>query len=687
MHRSRSLVATTLRSRPAPTARRTLTTSRSSSAGSARSSKAVLPATLAAALAAGGLAFALSQQNELELDTEPGKSGWATTGGREKVGKGDIRPEVFLWGRNTHGVASTSTSNSTQIKRPMAAPALSNLILRDLALSATYGVAVDSNGDVLQWGHGYGAPEQGGVEKTLTGKNLVKVVPTEAGKVFGLSKKGEVWVWASDKLAQRAGGASLSDLPQRVEESGWMWVLGKGTLWGRNDGGGVEVLKVHPDVKLEKGEKFTSLSAGASHLLALTSRGRSFALPLCLSANTHGQLGVRSVRLLSPPHPGSSASGELTIRLEPDERLNEMGWEKLPPPPKKLDPLLLPAVSPPTPSNPAPKSDHVPALPSPSPVASVQDEQAVALHPDPSRHAALERSIHFCTTLHEIPSLRSVQVAQLEAGKRHSLARLGGAMEGRVLGWGMNSYGQLGLGSSLSYPCIPAPTEIPLVRSPAYSGSNRPISCKCTKLAAGGNVSYFVVETEKGVDLLASGQGQYGGLGNGMWAHATNPVRVKTVSGLREWNDRTNKVEFVGIKDVQAGEGHVAVVLDNAVSHADGSSYGRDVFVWGYNEHYQLGTGKRSNLPTPQHLSPLPYPGASPTVIAAASDKESHESSLSSGTTSPMPHKRMQLSPSLPTPTHPPPPTYSRLPRGAIVEEAITAGDGGSGVYWRVLNP
>lgn len=484
MHRSRTLVATTLRSRPAPVARRTLTTSRSSSVRGARSSKAVLPATIAAALAAVSLAVALGGRKELELDAEPGKNGWTNDGGR-KVGKSDVRPEVFLcvpdalytrlaahtdwadsgsWGRNTHGVASTSTSNSTQIKRPMAVPALSNLILRDLALSATYGVAVDSNGDVLQWGHGYGAPEQGGVEKTLTGKNLVKVVPTEEGKVFGLSKKGEVWVWASDKLAQRAGGASLSDLPRRVEESGWMWVLGKGTLWGRDNEGGVEVLKVHPDVKLERGEKcvasvpfacsvalircprrFTSLSAGASHLLALTSRGRSFALPLCLSANTHGQLGVRSVRLLSPPHPGSSASGELTIRLEPDERLNEMGWEKTPPPPKKLDPLLLPAVSPPTPSNPAPKSDHVPPLPSPSPIASaVEDEQAIALHPDPSRHAALERSIHFCTTLHEIPSLRGVQVVELVAGKRHSLARLGGTMDGRVLGWGMNSYGQLG---------------------------------------------------------------------------------------------------------------------------------------------------------------------------------------------------------------------------------------------------
>jgi len=57
----------------------------------------------------------------------------------------------------------------------------------------------------------------------------------------------------------------------------------------------------------------------------------------------------------------------------------------------------------------------------------------------------------------------------------------------------------------------------------------------------------------------------------------------------------------------------------------------------------QLGTGRRSNLPTPQHLAPLPYPGPAPTAIAAAPEAPvSPEGSLSSGTTSPMPHKRMQ---------------------------------------------
>jgi hypothetical protein len=268
----------------------------------------------------------------------------------------------------------------------------------------------------------------------------------------------------------------------------------------------------------------------------LTNKGRSFALPLCLAANEHGQLGVRSVTLLAPPHPGSSPTSGLSIRLEPDERLNEMGWEKVPAPPKKLDPLLLPAVTPPTPSQPVPHMDHIPPLPIPAAESAVP---AIRLHPDPAHHAALERSIHFCTTLHEIPALRGVQVVELVAGKNHSLARLGGKMHGRVLGWGCNSYGQLGgffsfqelwrcpfvsqqkgsdrrclrlaeldptgLGSSLSYPAIPAPTEVPFRRSPAYQGSSRPNTLECVRIAAGGNVSYFVVEADDGktVDLLA----------------------------------------------------------------------------------------------------------------------------------------------------------------------------------------
>ncbi|GAA5879892.1 hypothetical protein JCM3774_002272 [Rhodotorula dairenensis] len=687
--------------------RRLLSTARSSAAASS-SSTSKSTAKIAAAGAVAVVAFVGAYTaNAIEMDAEPGKPEWSTEGRTGGVGHSastfHFKPHVFLWGRNSSGVtspsspvdpassssSSSSTTTANPVKRPAIAAPLSDLVLRDLALAATYGVAVDANGDVLQWGSGF--TPVGHVERTVTGRDIVKVVATSEGKVFGLSKRGEVWVWAADKASQdvreRPPIEGYAWPSHNGEGAGWMTLLGKGVLWGRGgNGGSVETVRLGTDVRLERGEKFTSLSAGASHLLALTNKGRSFAVPLCLAANEHGQLGVRSVTLLAPPHPGSSPTSGLSIRLEPDERLNEIGWDKVPAPPKKLDPLLLPAVSPPTRSDPVPHMDHIPPPPFPTAetLTASSEAAAVRLHSDPAHHATLERSIHFCTTLHEIPALRGVEVVELVAGKKHSLARLGGKMHGRVLGWGCNSYGQLGLGSSLSYPTIPAPTEVPFRRCRAYQGSTRPNSLECVRIAAGGNVSYYVVETDDGksVDLLASGQGQFGGLGNGLWAHATSPVRVKTVSGLHEWNEATKKVESVGIKDIQAGEGHVAVVLDNAVKNPDGSSFGRDVFVWGYNEHYQLGTGKRSNLPTPQHLAPLPYPrvlpGSGSGLVPTLTTKQ--EETMSSGTTSPMPHKRMQLSPAVPS-------NVTKLRRGAVVEEAICAGDGGTGVYWRLVNP
>ena len=46
------------------------------------------------------------------------------------------------------------------------------------------------------------------------------------------------------------------------------------------------------------------------------------------------------------------------------------------------------------------------------------------------------------------------------------------------------------------------------------------------RIEAGGNLSYFVVENEdisngrKTISLLATGNGQFGGIGNSQWAHA-----------------------------------------------------------------------------------------------------------------------------------------------------------------------
>lgn len=170
------------------------------------------------------------------------------------------------WGRNSHGVTSPSSadsaaspaSSSQAVKRPSIASPLSDLVLRDLALSATYGVAVDANGDVLQWGAGF--QPSGHVERTVQGRDIVKVAATQEGKVFGLSKKGDVFVWAAEKEMQKVDGGKRViggiELPRSQEGAGWMWVLGKGTVWGRGSNDRVETVRLGTDVKLDRGERY-----------------------------------------------------------------------------------------------------------------------------------------------------------------------------------------------------------------------------------------------------------------------------------------------------------------------------------------------------------------------------------------------------------------------------------------------
>ncbi|SCZ95831.1 BZ3500_MvSof-1268-A1-R1_Chr8-1g09826 [Microbotryum saponariae] len=596
---------------------------------------------------------------------------------------GNISPSVFLWGRNEHNVASPQTPESDMVKRPKLAAQFKGAVLRDLVLAETYGgasqitqfgamickfilflfalvhaAAVDEKGDVLQWGSGFdSSPVATATPRpTLRGYDVLKLTATPH-KIFALTRKGEVIVFPSSSERQQ-----INEEQRRSNSSWWK-------VWGSTDHG-TDHEKIMPEQALAKGEKFVSLSAGESHLLALTSTGRSFGLPLDLSANVFGQLGVRNVQLLSL-HSTSVSSGAVRVKLNPDPTLNEVRRE-LPAPPTRIDPLLLP-----------PGATELPVIAS-QPIAPVsrprRTESDVRLHDDESTQQAMEKDIRFSTVLHELPALREIEIAELVAGARHSLARLS---DGRVLGWGANGYGQLGLGSSLSYPSIPAPTEIPLTR--CYP---KAVRVSCNRIAAGGNLSYFIVDAvdiptmRQTIDLLATGNGQFGGIGNGSWAHQASPVKVKTISGLLEWSEETGKVAPIAIKDISVGNAHIALVLDNAVDQG-GVKFGSDVFVWGHNMYHQLGTGKRSNLSTPQHLPPLPYAGliAPPTrTIAsvegatATEQQPETERTMGSGTLSPMPHSRMQLAPEI------------RVGK-KVVEEAIVAGDGGSAVYWRILNP
>lgn len=156
----------------------------------------------------------------------------------------------------------------------------------------------------------------------------------------------------------------------------------------------------------------------------------------------------------------------------------------------------------------------------------------------------------FCGHLFEVPALRGVIVSQVTAGDRTSFIVT--HRDGRVLGWGANEFGQLGLGPNVTLPCISVPTEVVLDKF-----TERGTITRCLSIAAGtyidylrysisiegtgGDLTFFTVERELPlgstsiVDVLACGNGQWGGLGNATYSNAQGvPTRVKNISGILE---------------------------------------------------------------------------------------------------------------------------------------------------------
>jgi alpha-tubulin suppressor-like RCC1 family protein len=251
-----------------------------------------------------------------------------------------------------------------------------------------------------------------------------------------LSKSGNLYAMSSSRAAQASS-------KQYKQELSW-W----SSMFGTDPG--VDFYELQVEGGLKRGEKWASVSAGLHHLLAVTTKGRTFSLPIDPLANSHRQLGVRQF-----PSTASSST---------------------------IDPASDPRAYP---------------------------------------------------TMTEIPALSSVPIEAVTASAFSSFAR---TPTGRVLGWGANESGQIGLGPSGAIEIVTTPVEIVLARN--YPGGT---SMKCTNVVAAGALTMFVVERDvpgkegTWVDLLACGNGMSGGLGNGLWSSAcTSPVKVKTVSGLQE---------------------------------------------------------------------------------------------------------------------------------------------------------
>jgi hypothetical protein len=154
---------------------------------------------------------------------------------------------------------------------------------------------------------------------------------------------------------------------------------------------------------------------------------------------------------------------------------------------------------------------------------------------------------------------------------------------------------------------------------------------KVTSIAAGGLNSYFTVDATKiqgrnttevvpagelgrvTAETWACGEGIKGNLGNGKWTHISSaPTKIRALSDLNEYDEKTNRIIPIRLSGLSVGSSHACAIMDNATnltasgdSSSSDTNYGNDILWWGWNEFYQCGTGRRSNVNTPTYIAPL----------------------------------------------------------------------------------
>lgn len=225
---------------------------------------------------------------------------------------------------------------------------------------------------------------------------------------------------------------------------------------------------------------------------------------------------------------------------------------------------------------------------------------------------------------HEITGLNGHTIKDIATGDFHSLVL---DKEGQVFVFGDNSCGQLGSEMKVEAPFADEPSRLRVDK--LYSGTNmRP---KVTSIAAGGLNSYFTVDATKfqdwnttevvparelgrvAAETWACGEGIKGNLGNGKWTHISSaPTKIKALSDLNEYDEKTKSLIPIRLSGISVGNSHACAILDNPtnltgsgnVSSGD-TNFGNDVLWWGFNEFYQLGTGRRSNVNEPKYIAPL----------------------------------------------------------------------------------
>jgi alpha-tubulin suppressor-like RCC1 family protein len=179
---------------------------------------------------------------------------------------------------------------------------------------------------------------------------------------------------------------------------------------------------------------------------------------------------------------------------------------------------------------------------------------------------------------------------------------------GSAWAFGKNTHGAVGSTINYDSEVIPYPTQVRFI-STHFKRNELP---RCVDIAAGGDTAYATFTSSNIYELfekslkergdadesftfeslpeaeqtnlyLSWGHGLKGELGLGYFIHGSHePKKIKVLNELKEFNEVTNKLERIHVKQWTVGRNHAIVTLNN-----------NDVYVWGDNEYGQLANGKR----------------------------------------------------------------------------------------------
>ncbi|WVR03764.1 hypothetical protein IAU60_000759 [Kwoniella sp. DSM 27419] len=214
---------------------------------------------------------------------------FATSVKKQKIVSAAAPFTPYAWGSNKSLVVLPDTAVSN-IKKPTPLTQLGATPLRDLVLAENYGACVDARGDCWMWGTGY--DPSGNLGRSLRGKGLKQLAPASA-KLFALSKSGSLYVVPAARALQE-------DRQDKSTQSWWSYLFSTDP--------GVDFIQLDAEGGLKWGERWSGVSVGRSHLLAVTNKGRTFSLPLNEKANSHRQLGTK--QLFEEPQVAPTILGE-----------------------------------------------------------------------------------------------------------------------------------------------------------------------------------------------------------------------------------------------------------------------------------------------------------------------------------------------------------------------------------------